>query len=481
MANMLHLETLKLFCDLVETHSFSRAADKNFVSQSAVSQRLRALEREYGQTLLDRGQGRGTVTPTAAGRLLYEGAKRLLREAGALDAQLRGLSTRSPARCGSPPSTRSACTRCRRASSPSWPRTRASTSIWNTSRPATSTRTWRRGRWTSASSPARRPGADIEVIPFAEEDMALVCAPEHPLARQPRSRCAIWTASPSSASPTTSRRASWWTTACARPASASAWSTTFDNIETIKNLVEIGSGVCILPADTVRQEVGSGILAASLSPRRRLPPPDGPADQEDRGPGGRRCGRSWRRCGENPSRTHPRTRTRLSEHGEENGSADQQHGDRENQEREHLPAPPVHQGFDAPPGRECEAERHGGTRQAIRIRCHGLRKSGLEPEAQEGRRKMQSDKPDPFSRRTFCQPAFRCFARSSRSSLAIEGWPTSGGGGQTDAGGSVLRGLISASHMATTTTDDAAAQSGWSRTRRRELSEAARTQGRHPS
>ena len=64
---MLHLETLQLLCDLIETGSFSRAADKNFVSQSAVSQRLRVLEREYGQTLLDRGQGRGTVTPTEAG------------------------------------------------------------------------------------------------------------------------------------------------------------------------------------------------------------------------------------------------------------------------------------------------------------------------------------------------------------------------------------------------------------------------------
>ena len=52
-------ETLQLFCDLVETGSFSRAAERNFVSQSAVSQRLRALEREYGQSLVERGQGRG--------------------------------------------------------------------------------------------------------------------------------------------------------------------------------------------------------------------------------------------------------------------------------------------------------------------------------------------------------------------------------------------------------------------------------------
>jgi len=31
------IETLKIFCDLVETKSFSQAAEVNFVTQSAVS------------------------------------------------------------------------------------------------------------------------------------------------------------------------------------------------------------------------------------------------------------------------------------------------------------------------------------------------------------------------------------------------------------------------------------------------------------
>src|SRR5438105_15100579 len=74
----MHLATLKLFCDLVETESFTLAAERNFVSQSAVSQRIRTLEREYGQVFLARGKGRGPAVPTEAGRLLYEGAKPLL-------------------------------------------------------------------------------------------------------------------------------------------------------------------------------------------------------------------------------------------------------------------------------------------------------------------------------------------------------------------------------------------------------------------
>src|SRR5690242_10167705 len=50
----MHLETLKTFCDLVETGSLSRAARLNLVTQSAVSQQLRALERRYGCTLVER-------------------------------------------------------------------------------------------------------------------------------------------------------------------------------------------------------------------------------------------------------------------------------------------------------------------------------------------------------------------------------------------------------------------------------------------
>lgn len=50
----MHLETLKTFCDVVETRSFSRAAKLNHVTQSAVSQQLRALESRYRRRLIDR-------------------------------------------------------------------------------------------------------------------------------------------------------------------------------------------------------------------------------------------------------------------------------------------------------------------------------------------------------------------------------------------------------------------------------------------
>ena len=43
----MQLESLKMFVDVVETGSFSRAAQLNHVTQSAVSQQIRALENRY--------------------------------------------------------------------------------------------------------------------------------------------------------------------------------------------------------------------------------------------------------------------------------------------------------------------------------------------------------------------------------------------------------------------------------------------------
>ena len=48
------IETLKIFCDLVETRSFSQAAERNFVTQSAVSQQVRGLEAKFKRRLLER-------------------------------------------------------------------------------------------------------------------------------------------------------------------------------------------------------------------------------------------------------------------------------------------------------------------------------------------------------------------------------------------------------------------------------------------
>ncbi len=69
------IETLKLFRDLAGTGSFSRAAELNGVTQSAVSQQLRRLETLFRCPLVNRG--RGGVTLTDEGASLYEAAKKI--------------------------------------------------------------------------------------------------------------------------------------------------------------------------------------------------------------------------------------------------------------------------------------------------------------------------------------------------------------------------------------------------------------------
>ncbi len=48
---MMLIESLTIFCDLVESGSFSRAPTSNIVSQSAVSQQIKNIQKAFGITL----------------------------------------------------------------------------------------------------------------------------------------------------------------------------------------------------------------------------------------------------------------------------------------------------------------------------------------------------------------------------------------------------------------------------------------------
>lgn len=70
-------DQLVTFREVAKLGSFSRAANKVFLSQSAVSAQIRQLEREYGDRLFDRS-GK-TVKLTPAGRVALVYAERLLK------------------------------------------------------------------------------------------------------------------------------------------------------------------------------------------------------------------------------------------------------------------------------------------------------------------------------------------------------------------------------------------------------------------
>src|SRR5437868_6979417 len=87
----MHIETLKVFCDLVDLESFSLAAERNFITQSAVSQQIRSLEDKFKRRLLERVRGRRDVKLTSAGDVFYRESKNVLAAYDHLSESLRGV------------------------------------------------------------------------------------------------------------------------------------------------------------------------------------------------------------------------------------------------------------------------------------------------------------------------------------------------------------------------------------------------------
>lgn len=81
------LEALRVLCAVIESRSFRSAAEQTHRSQPAVSQQIKSLEKQLGYPLIDRG----TCAPTAAGKLVYERARKLLRDAESLRREIADL------------------------------------------------------------------------------------------------------------------------------------------------------------------------------------------------------------------------------------------------------------------------------------------------------------------------------------------------------------------------------------------------------
>ncbi|MDA8736420.1 MAG: LysR family transcriptional regulator [Opitutae bacterium] len=85
----MHVENFKIFSDLVESESFSRAAKLNGITQSAVSQQLRAMEKHFNILIVDRSQKQFRLT--REGQKLYESAKEILYLYDKLNSELQEM------------------------------------------------------------------------------------------------------------------------------------------------------------------------------------------------------------------------------------------------------------------------------------------------------------------------------------------------------------------------------------------------------
>lgn len=85
----MQIQNLKIFADLVETKSFSKAAKLNNITQSAVSQQARAMERHFKALLVDRSQKQFQLT--REGQRVYESSKEVLHAYEMLLSELQEM------------------------------------------------------------------------------------------------------------------------------------------------------------------------------------------------------------------------------------------------------------------------------------------------------------------------------------------------------------------------------------------------------
>jgi DNA-binding transcriptional LysR family regulator len=85
----MQIESLKMFCDLAETESFTKAAQISNVTQSAVSQQISSLERTFKSLLIERSKKKFRLT--REGQALYEYSKQIIQTYESLHSKLQEL------------------------------------------------------------------------------------------------------------------------------------------------------------------------------------------------------------------------------------------------------------------------------------------------------------------------------------------------------------------------------------------------------
>jgi len=85
----MNVETLRIFCDVVQHQSFSRGAAANEVSQSAATQSVHRMEKYFGVQLVDRSKRPFVLTPE--GQACFEGFRQVLEVFDSVEARVRSL------------------------------------------------------------------------------------------------------------------------------------------------------------------------------------------------------------------------------------------------------------------------------------------------------------------------------------------------------------------------------------------------------
>ncbi|MDP1827152.1 MAG: LysR family transcriptional regulator [Archangium sp.] len=256
----MQLESLKMFVDVVETGSFSRAAQLNHVTQSAVSQQIRALENRYEQRLLSRSARQ--VTPTPAGERLFRGCKEILARFSEVEGEIREQATEVSGTCN---------VSC--IYSVGLHELHTIQKDLLRAHPKVNLRlNYRRsdqvyddvilGAADIGLVAYPQPRAGVDIVPFREDKMALVMPPGHALAGKGKIAMTAIAGMPFIAFDREAPSRKGIDKLFRDKGLEINPTMEMDNVETIKRAVELGLGVSILPVPTVAREIAAGTLVS---------------------------------------------------------------------------------------------------------------------------------------------------------------------------------------------------------------------------
>jgi len=256
----MNLDTLKVFCDVVRCQSFSRGAAINKISQSAASQAVHQLEQHFGMQLIDRSKRPFLLTPE--GQVCFDGLREVLERFEEIESRVHSLrgEINGVVRVAAIYSIGlHDMSQFMQEFMTRYPKARVRLEFLRYNRVYESVLEDAVDLGI-VSYPTE--GRGVGAIPLRTETMVLVCHPDHRLAvakqvtlEQLRGEDFVAFDKDLAIQRELEKHLRLHQVAV-RIVMA------FDNIETIKQAVEIGSGISILPEPTVRKEVAEGTLVA---------------------------------------------------------------------------------------------------------------------------------------------------------------------------------------------------------------------------
>ena len=256
----MQFESLKVFCDLVETKSFTKTAQVNQVTQSAVSQTVSTIEDQFDCLLVERSKKNFRLTPE--GEVFYDYSKRMLQSYDVLLSKLQELdgvisgdikvsTVYSVGLHELPPYIKR------------FLKDYPSVNIHVEYRRANQVYEDVLGNTVDAglvAFPVRE--SKLETVILRQDSLLLVCHPRHPFAKLKTLKLKALDGQKfvgfEKDIPTQKALERIFHDHGVTVVSVMQ----FDNVETVKRAVEIDSGVAIVPEDTIRQEVSNRTLAA---------------------------------------------------------------------------------------------------------------------------------------------------------------------------------------------------------------------------